>query len=110
MTMGQEDEKKRVLFSTLLPAVRIATGALTPLKEMKKLVELAYYREARRQQHKLKEICELLSISMRPPPPPAAWFWERMLRLSASSAHLMYSPAPFPSLVFPEIVLWTRVA
>lgn len=64
MTNTRDQEKIRVLFSTLLPAVRIATSALTPLKEMKQLIELAYYREARQRKYKLKEICGLLSISM----------------------------------------------
>ncbi|MBN1947200.1 MAG: hypothetical protein JW797_16130 [Bradymonadales bacterium] len=54
----------RVLYSALLPAVRFAAAASIPLKELKRLIELAYYQEARRRRFKLKEITRLLSVSM----------------------------------------------
>ena len=63
-TSVNEQETTRVLFSSLLPAARMATDVLTPLKEMKRLVELAYYREAKRRKLKMKEIRSLLSVSM----------------------------------------------
>ena len=62
--MSEDQLTTRVLFSSLLPAARMAAKTLVPLKEMKHLVELAYYRELRGQSLKMKEIRELMSVSM----------------------------------------------
>ena len=62
--MNQDELETRVIFSALLPASRIAAEVAVPLKEMKRLIELAYYREVRGRGLKMREITDRLSISM----------------------------------------------
>ena len=62
--MSDDQLTTRILFSSMLPAARLAARTLVPLKDMKRLVELAYYRELRGRSLKMKEICELMSVSM----------------------------------------------
>jgi hypothetical protein len=64
MTLSQEEYKARVLFAMLAPAARLAVRFRTSLREMKHLIELSIYREARRRGLKMKEVQALLSISM----------------------------------------------
>ncbi len=62
--LSDEEQKTQVTFSSLLPAARMATNFKIPLREMKRLIELAYYQEAKRRQMKMKDIKGLLNISM----------------------------------------------
>jgi hypothetical protein len=48
----------------LAPFARVAVNWRLPLREAKQLIELAYYAEARRRGYKLREVAELLSVSM----------------------------------------------
>lgn len=64
MDYSKEQKVIRVLYPLLIPAVRLAASASLPLKELKQLIELAYYQEARRRRLKLKELTSLLSVSM----------------------------------------------
>jgi hypothetical protein len=54
----------RLLLGALLGAARIAANRLVPLKQLKQLVELAYYREARRRGLKMREMRDLMAVSM----------------------------------------------
>lgn len=62
--MTTEELRTRVIFSLLSPAARMAIQSMFSLKNMKQLIELALYREARRQRLKMKEIGHHLAISM----------------------------------------------
>lgn len=64
MSLSEEEYRTRVIFAMLLPAARLMVRFKTPLREIKNLVELAAYREARRRGLKMKEIRQQLSISM----------------------------------------------
>ncbi len=57
-------ELETLRFSSLLAAARLAARFRTPLKEMKRLMELAYYQETRTQRLKMKEVRDLMKISM----------------------------------------------
>ncbi len=59
-----DELRRQTLFSTLLATAFLAGQAGIPLREVKQLVELAYYREARRRGLKMTETTELLSVSM----------------------------------------------
>lgn len=54
----------RLTFAALRPAARLAVRGGFALRDIKKYMELAYYQEARRRGLKMKEISELMSISM----------------------------------------------
>ena len=59
-----DDLVKRLTYAALRPAARLAVRGGFALRDMKKLIELAYYQEARRRGLKMKEISQLMSISM----------------------------------------------
>ncbi len=54
----------RLTFAALRPAARLAVRGGFALRDIKKYMELAYYQEARRRGLKMKEISDLMSISM----------------------------------------------
>ena len=55
----------RVLYSALLPAVRLALAVGVPLKDLLGWAEVAYFHEARRRGFRMREIAERFDISMR---------------------------------------------
>lgn len=55
----------RVVYSLLLPSVRVARAFHTPLKELTDWVQLAYLKELMDQGLKLKEAAEVLQVSVR---------------------------------------------
>lgn len=59
-----EEFPLRVAFALLGPAVRLAAAQGVNLKDIKHLIELAAYREARRRRLKMREIQDVLGISM----------------------------------------------
>jgi hypothetical protein len=64
MTISQQESRSRIAFAVLAPFARVAVNWRLPLREAKQLIELAYYAEARRRGYKLREVSELLSVSM----------------------------------------------
>ena len=64
MTISQQESRRRIAFAVLAPFARVAVNWRLSLREAKQLIELAYYAEARRRGHKLREVSELLSVSM----------------------------------------------
>lgn len=64
MTISQQESRRRIAFAVLAPFARIAVNWRLPLREAKQLIELAYYAETRRRGNKLREVAELLSVSM----------------------------------------------
>ena len=64
MTISQQESRRRIAFAVLAPFARVAVNWRLPLREAKQLIELAYYAEARRRGYKLREVAELLSVSM----------------------------------------------
>lgn len=58
------DLVSRLAYAALRPAARLAVRGGLALRDVKKLMELAYYQEARRRGLKMREIAELMSISM----------------------------------------------
>lgn len=62
--MEDTDLVRRLTYAALRPAARLAVRGGMSLRDMKKLVELAYYQEARRRGLKMKEVAELMSVSM----------------------------------------------
>ncbi len=64
MTISQQESRRRIAFAVLAPFARVAVNWRLPLRAAKQLIELAYYAEARRRGHKLREVSELLSVSM----------------------------------------------
>lgn len=59
-----DDIVTRLTFAALRPAARLALRGGLALRDAKKFMELAYYQEARKRGLKMKEIAELMSISM----------------------------------------------
>lgn len=57
--------EQHVLYAMLRPAVRLATRFSVPLRELGQWAELGYFHELRRQQFKMREISQVLEISMR---------------------------------------------
>jgi hypothetical protein len=64
MTISQQESRRRIAFAVLAPFARVAVNWALSLREAKQLIELAYYAEARRRGYKLREVSELLSVSM----------------------------------------------
>ena len=64
MTISQQESRRRIAFAVLAPFARVAVNWRLPLREAKQLIALAYYAEARRRGYKLREVAELLSVSM----------------------------------------------
>ena len=58
------DISERILYALLRPAARVAMRAEVAVRDVKKLAELAYYHEARREGLKMREMSEVLDISM----------------------------------------------
>lgn len=56
--------KTRVVFAALKPAVRLGMTFGVSLKDIKHFAELAYYQEARHRGMKMREMSELMAISM----------------------------------------------
>jgi hypothetical protein len=56
--------KTRVVFAALKPAVRLGMTFGVSLKDIKNFTELAYYQEARHRGMKMREMSELMDISM----------------------------------------------
>lgn len=57
--------ERRVIFSMIVPAIRISALRTIPLKEMTNLLRLAYFRQLRNRGQTLREISEVLNISVR---------------------------------------------
>ncbi len=65
MTLELENkEAQQVAYAALRPAARLALGAGVSLREIKKLVEIAFYQEAKTSGLKMREISDVLSVSM----------------------------------------------
>lgn len=64
MSDSEDNLPTRVVFATLRPAVKLAMSAGVSLKDAKRFIELAYYKEARSQGLKMREMADLLSVSM----------------------------------------------
>lgn len=67
---GESDEVRhqtqtRVIYSLLMPAVRLGLLFGFPLKEMGDLLQMAFYHEAKQQGLKMREISDRLGVSMR---------------------------------------------
>ena len=62
--MSDERQPNKLTYAMLRPAARLALLTNVSLRDVKKFAELAYYQEAKRRGLKMKEIKELLSISM----------------------------------------------
>ena len=58
------ESDRHLLLSVLAPAARLALRSGVPLADVKKAAELAYYREARTRGLKMREISDLMSVSM----------------------------------------------
>lgn len=56
--------RRRVLYALFAPAAKIAAGFGVPLAEMKRLVETAYYHEAKRRNLSMSEAMEMMGISI----------------------------------------------
>ncbi len=56
---------RRVLYSLMLPAVRLALLLRVPMKEFGDLAQMAYFHETRRAGMKMKDVSGVLGISMR---------------------------------------------
>ncbi len=63
--ISPEELRKRVLYSLLLPAVRLARLVRIPLKDLTGLVAIIYFEELRTQGLTLKESAEALGMSQR---------------------------------------------
>ena len=57
--------ERRIVYSLLLPAVRLAKVFGVPLKDCAQYTQVAYFHELRKDGMKLREVAELLNISMR---------------------------------------------
>lgn len=64
MSDSEDNLSTRVVFATLRPAVKLAMSAGVSLKDAKRFIELAYYKEALGQGLKMREMADLLSVSM----------------------------------------------
>ncbi len=62
--MTDDELKQRVVFALFAPAVRLALRFELPLVGVKRAMETAYFHEARKQGLGLREICEVLGISI----------------------------------------------
>lgn len=62
--MSQNNFKTRVLFATLRPTARLAQAYGVSLKDMKHLLELAYYQQSRASGLKMREMSEQMDIGM----------------------------------------------
>ena len=62
--MERDELERHILLSALIPVARIASHLGIPLREIKQLTELAYYREVRRRRVKMKDVSRLMSVSM----------------------------------------------
>lgn len=63
MTLTDE-QLSQIVFAALLPAARMAADEEVDLRELKRLAELACYRELKRRRLTMKEICQRISVSM----------------------------------------------
>lgn len=61
----QLELEQHVLYAMLRPVVRLAHRLTVPLKELGQWAEVGYFHELRRQNLKMREISEVLEISMR---------------------------------------------
>lgn len=59
------DLRERVLYTTLLPFVRMAGVLGSSLRDLTDLLEMAYFHEARTRGMRLREIASLFGVSMR---------------------------------------------
>lgn len=62
--MSENNFKTRVLFATLRPAAKLAQAYGVSLKDMRHLLELATYQQARSRGLKMREMSEQMDISM----------------------------------------------
>ncbi len=62
--MSDAELKTQALFSSMSVATGLAALTGTSLKEMKRLIELAYYKELRRRSMKMREVRKLMNVSM----------------------------------------------
>jgi Arc/MetJ family transcription regulator len=60
-----EELRDQVLFSLLIPAARLAVRHGIPLRDVKRAIELAYYRETRNSGLTMREIVKIMNVSMR---------------------------------------------
>ncbi|MEO1271243.1 MAG: hypothetical protein AAFX99_24390 [Myxococcota bacterium] len=61
----EQETRTRVIYSVLVPAVRLAFVFRVPLKELGDLLQMAYYHETKRRGLKMRETSEQLGVSMR---------------------------------------------
>ena len=62
--ISQRELRDRVLYALLGPAARTARVLRTPLGTLRDWLEIGYFHDARKQDLKLKEIAELMEVSM----------------------------------------------
>lgn len=62
--ISPQELKSRVAFSLLLPVAQIATTLGLPLSDMKKWLETAYFQEARRRGLELKDVKDVMHVSI----------------------------------------------
>jgi hypothetical protein len=62
--MSAQDLLANVVFATLLPAAHLTAETDLSLRELKRLAELATYKELKAQGLTMKEICDRISVSM----------------------------------------------
>jgi len=62
--VDSEELPQHLVFAALAPAARLALSLDVSLKDLKKLVELAAFREARRMRFKMREIRDRFGVSM----------------------------------------------
>lgn len=62
--ISREELQDRVLYALLGPSSRLARLFGTPLNALRDLAEMAYYHETKRQGMKMKEVAELMDVSI----------------------------------------------
>ncbi len=62
--ISEEELRERVLYALLGPAARLGTVFGTPLGVVRELAEMAYYHETKRHGLKMKEVAELMDVSI----------------------------------------------
>lgn len=60
----ESELRSRIIFSLMVPIAQVATTLNLPLSDMKKWLETAYFQEARRRGLELKEITQVMDVSI----------------------------------------------
>ena len=63
--VDKSELNNRIVYTLLLPVVRLAFVLKTPIKTLGNLLQMAYYHETQRNALKMKDIALLLNVSMR---------------------------------------------